>query len=158
MSRKKIFVIMSLIIIVIVVTIIIILKKNDNYEEDTQKLQELTLYDTNLSEYVKETEEGIKINTSTELNQKKSLGELSVSGIQLTSKSGIMTLIATATNNSSSDTSLKNFEVVLLNKEGEEIATAKGVVKSLKVGESTKINISMSSNGIRAYNLKFREL
>ena len=157
-SKKKIIIIIVIfaIIAITVTATIIILNKNKEYKEAEEESQQLTLYDTKLADYVKETEDGIKINTSRQLSQDKKIGELTVSGLQLTSKSGITTLIATVTNNTSENTKLQNIEVVFLSENKEELATAKGVVAPLNIGESTKINISMSSNYINAYDLEFR--
>lgn len=158
-KSKKIIVftvILVLIIIAVISAIIIINQKRKNATGTDKGEQGLTLYDTNLSEYVKETENGIKVNTSIQLNQDKKIGELTVSGIQLTCKSGITTLIATVTNNTTTNTNLQNIEVAFLDKNGQEFATAKGIVEALEVGKSTKLNISMSANYINTYDITFR--
>lgn len=155
-SKKIIILIVVLLIIIIAITTtIFIIKKKKN---PTEENQELALYDTKISEYVKETENGIKVNTNTQLNQEKKIDGLTVTGIQLTCKSGITTLNATVTNNTGASTKLQNVEAVFLDKDGKEFATAKGIVGALEIGASTTLNISMSSNYINAYDVAFRTI
>ena len=156
MSKKKIIILVVIAIIIIAAATavgIFMFNKKENAEEGAQEPQPLTLYDTNLAEYVKETENGTKINTSLQLCQDKKIGELTATGIQLSSKSGMTTLLATVINNSAAPTALQNVEVVFLGKNGEELAKARGIVTALEVGESTKLNITMSSNYVYAYDL-----
>lgn len=158
-SKKIIILIIALTILIAIIAVfsIIILKNKQNpKQENSENEDELKLYDTNVSTYVKETENGIKVNTNIELNQDKKIGEITVTGIQLTCQSGITTLLATATNNSTSNTSLQNIEVVFYNAEKKEIGKVKGIIEPLNVGQSTKLNISMSANYINAYNFEFR--
>lgn len=158
-KSKKIIILIAILIVILIVavttTIIIVNKKFLANGSNLNENKELILYDTALSDYVKETENGIKINTSIQLNQEKKIGDLTVTGIQLTNKGGVTTLIGVVTNNTSVNTNLQNIEVIFLGENGEELATAKGIVGALKEGESTKINISMSGNYINAYDLKF---
>lgn len=159
-GNKKLLKIIILIIIVIISIIICVIlsrkkfKKQEDVENDIQ--QGITLYDTKLSEYVKETESGIKINVSPKLNQDKKIGNLTITNIQLTSSKGIATLLADVTNTSNENTEFKNIKAIFLDEEGKEIYTAKGVIPALKIGQSTRLNISMSDN-IVSYDVKFEE-
>lgn len=157
-KKIKLYIAIFLIIAIIIAIITYFSRKDNNIESEIVDNSEgLTLYDTKLSEYVKETEEGIKINTSSELNQDKKLGDLTVTNIQLTSVSGITTLLADVTNNTNQNTDLKNITAVFLDENGKELYSAKGIVRALDIGETARINISISSNYVTAYDIEFKE-
>lgn len=156
--KKKLYLlILGMIVIIIAIVLCIIISRNKKDEVVQENNSDgLTLFDTKLSEYVKETEDGVKINVSPKLNQDKKIGELQVTNIQLTAVGGITTLLADVTNNTTANTDLKNITAVFLDEKGKELFSAKGIVSALKVGASTRLNISMSSNYITAYDVEFR--
>lgn len=155
LNKKAYYFLIAIVIIVIIIISVIV---NGNKRKDITEENEnnsITLYDTNLSEYVKETEDGIKINTSTMLTTDKILDEFTIKDIQLTFQAGITSLSATVTNNSDLTTSFSTIKVTFLDEKGKELSSAKGVIRSLGVGESTSLNISMSGNFVAAHSVKF---
>lgn len=151
-KKLRIFIVIFLIIIsIIVITVISTKDKN----KTTSGNEGITLYDTKLAEYVKETDNGIKINTSAQINTNKKIGELDATNIQLTESSGITTLIATVANNTTNNTGLTNIKAIFLDEKGNELYSARGIVAALNVGETTTLNISISSSYITAYDVKF---
>lgn len=155
-KNNKILFGILLAIIIIVIIFIIFNKKKEEEEKVQESTNNLSVFDTNLGEYVKEVETGTKINISPKLNQDKKIEDLDVTNIQLTTTSGITTLIADVANNTQNATSWKNIKAVFLDENGKELFSAKGIVSSLNVGETTKLSISMSSNYIAAYDVEFR--
>lgn len=156
-NKLKIIILVTIILISIIAIVIVNVNKHKNSQNDNSKTNDegITLYDTNLSEYVKETENGIKLNISPLINSDKILDNLTITNIQLTSNSGITSLIANVTNNSNSETPITTITAILVDEKGKEICNVKGVVRALGVGETGKLNISMSGNFITAYNIKF---
>ena len=152
-NKLKIIILGTIILISIIAIVIVNVNKHKNSQNDNSKTNDegITLYDTNLSEYVKETENGIKLN----INSDKILDNLTITNIQLTSNSGITSLIANVTNNSNSETPITTITAILVDEKRKEICNVKGVVRALGVGETGKLNISMSGNFITAYNIKF---
>ena len=85
------------------------------------------------------------------------LNELDIKNIQLTCKNGITTLLADVLNNTNKDSEIKNINIKFLDENNKEIRTVNGYIPSLKIGETTKLNVSMSSNLIIAYDINFSE-
>ena len=78
-QHKLKFIISGIIIIICIVLVLIVKinKKKDKLKDNSKENNEgISLYDTSISEYVKETEDGIKLNTSTLINSDKILNEI----------------------------------------------------------------------------------
>ena len=155
---KAKFIIAGIIIIICIVIALIvnINKRKDTLNNNSKESDEgISLYDTSISEYVKETEDGIKLNTSALINSDKMLDNLTITDIQLTYDSGITSLTANVTNNSDIETPVTTITAILKDDKEQEICKVKGVVRALKIGETGRLNISMSGNFITAYNVEF---
>ena len=155
---RKIRITISIIIIriVFIVCVKTLLKREDNNDTKVDE-NKFTLYDTSIAEYVKTSEDGTKINISPKLNQDMKFNGLDIKNIQLTSKNGITTLLADISNNTNKDSEMQNINIKLLDENNKEIRVVRGFIPSLKIGETTKLNVSMSSNLITAYDIKFFE-
>ena len=152
---RKIIIIGVIIIIVCIVCANIFLKKGtNNINIDENKLE---VYDSSIADYVKKIDDGTKINISPKLNQDTKIDGLDIKNIQLTCKNGITTLLADIFNNTNKDSEIKHINIKLLNEENKEMRTVRGYIPALKIGETTKLNVSMSSNLITAYNIEFYE-
>ena len=152
------FIISGIIIIICIVLVLTakINKKKDKLNDNSKENDEgISLYDTSISEYVKETEDGIKINTSALINSDKMLDNLTITNIQLIYNSGITSLTANVTNNSNVETPITTITAILKDEKEQEICNVKGVIRALKIGEIGRLNISMSGNFITAYNIEF---
>ena len=157
-QHKLKFIISGLIIIICIVLVLIVKinKKKDKLKDNSKENNEgISLYDTSISEYVKETEDGIKLNTSTLINSDKMLDNLTIANIQLVYNSGITSLTANVTNNSNVETPITTITAILKDEKEQEICKVKGVIRALKIGETGRLNISMSGNFITAYNIEF---
>lgn len=155
-SRKIRITICGIIIIIVLIGLLkIVFKKDTKNTEDSEN--EFTLYNSSIADYVKENENGTKINLSPKINQDMKLNELDIKNIQLTCKNGITTLLADVSNNTNKDSEMKNINIKLLDENNKEIRTVSGYIPALKIGETTKLNVSMSSNLIIAYYIKFSE-
>lgn len=152
------FIISGIIILICIVLVLIVKinKKKDELNDNSKENDEgISLYDTSISEYVKETEDGIKINTSSLINSDKMLDNLTITNIQLIYNSGITSLTANVTNNSNVETPITTITAILKDEKEQEICNVKGVIRALKIGETGRLNISMSGNFITAYNIEF---
>ena len=148
---KKIIGIITIIIIITILIIILFTKTNEN--ENTQRQNE---ENTNTESYVEEIDSGVKLNKSTKLNEAKEVEGLTIANIQLTLDSGITTLLADVTNNSGSKTSAKTVQITLLDYEGNELTTVPGIIKELEAGETTQLNISLTSDYVNAYDFRVK--
>ena len=155
---RKIRIATCIIIIIIVLFIVClktILKKDIDNTENSEN--EFVLYNSSIADYVKTSEDGTKINISPKINQDMKLNGLDIKNIQLTCKNGITTLLADVLNNTNKDSGMKNINIKLLDENSKEIRTVSGYIPALKIGETTKLNVSMSSNLIIAYDINFSE-
>ena len=150
---RKIIIIGVIIIIACIVSANIFFKKETNNININEN--KLEVYDSSIADYVKQSEDGTKINISPKINQDMKLNELDIKNIQLTCKNGITTLLADIFNNTNKDSEIKHINIKLLNEENKEMRTVRGYIPALKIGETTKLNVSMSSNLITAYNIEF---
>ena len=150
--RKKIIIGVIIIIACIVSANIFLKKGTNNINIDENKLE---IYDSSIADYVKKIDDGTKINVSPKLNQDTKINGLDIKNIQLTCKNGITTLLADIFNNTNKDSEIQHINIKLLDKENKEIRTVRGYIPALKIGETTKLNVSMSSNLITAYDIEF---
>ena len=151
-SKKLVGIIATIVIIIIIISVIFICIKN-NEEKNTKNTTEQNI--TNES-YVEEIESGVKLNKSTKLNEAKEVEGLTIANIQLTLDSGITTLLADVTNSSGSKTNAKTVQITLLDYEGNELTTVPGIIKELEVGETTQLNISLTSDYVNAYDFRVK--
>lgn len=152
---RKIIIIGVIIIIACIVSANIFFKKETNNININEN--KLEVYDSSIADYVKKIDDGTKINVSPKLNQDTKINGLDIKNIQLTCKNGITTLLADIFNNTNKDSEIKHINIKLLNEENKEMRTVRGYIPALKIGETTKLNVSMSSNLITAYNIEFYE-
>ena len=97
-------------------------EKKDELKDNSKENDEgISLYDTSISEYVKETEDGIKINTNALINSDKMLDNLTITNIQLIYNSGITSLTANVTNNSNVETPITTITAILKDEKEQEI-------------------------------------
>lgn len=149
MKKKEIVFILFIIVATIIIFICVGTSKKGTTKKETKNND-----DTTKTSYVEEIENGIKINTSSKLNEAKEVAGYKISNIQLTTRDGITTLLADVKNTSNKKTELKTVEVTLLGENGEELTTIKGVISALDANESTQLNVSATSDYIQSYDFK----
>ena len=142
--------IVAIVVIVIIVVLIVNNRKTGENENMTAGGENTT------NSYVEEIEDGVKINKSTKLNEAKEIDGLTVANIQLTTESGMTTLLADVTNNSGARTDVKAIEITLLAEDGTELTKVTGIINSLEPGETTQLNISMTSDFVNAYDFSIK--
>ena len=151
MEKRKIsikaWVIVAIILIIIIVAVIVNINKKNKHET--------TENDEN--SYVEEIADGIKINKSTKLNESKLVNGLLISNIQLTESDGMTTLLADVTNKTEQKTSFKKLRIILLDENENEISSMIAFLNNINAGETTQLNVSTTSNYIKAYDFKVVE-
>ena len=148
------FIIVIIVLIIISIIIALVLNRNKdkaqiNNDNETNTLEE--------ESYIEEIEDGVKINKSSKLNEVKEINGLLITNIQLTTKDGMTTLLADVQNNSGVKTDVKTLQITLLNKDGSELTTVTGIVNALEIGETTQLNIAMTSDYVNAYDFRVSE-
>ena len=153
-KQKRNLSILAILAIIVVLVIAIIVFTNI-FKDDNKKSNKNTNNSNTSSEsYVEELGDGIVINKSRELNESKEVNGFTISNIQLTTKDGMTTLLADVKNDTGAKTTLKTAEITLLDNNNEELVTVKGIINEMEAGGTSKLNISMTSNYINAYDFK----
>lgn len=142
-NKKRIFAIGLAVILIVLIIIISIIISNKSKNKNN----------TNLGEYEKILDDGTKINISTKLNEDKVFNNYTINNIRLTEKDNVTQLLANVVNNTDADiTETKLVQVKLLDKDGNTISTVNGIIGALKVGESTQLNVNITSDLTNAYD------
>lgn len=155
MNKKnlKIIIILTVIVLIIAITLYCIAKMNNKKVENPTANNETTIMESEIKkvdEFIGELSDGTKINTNAAMNVASTLGNLQVENIRLTLKNGITTFRASVKNSGTTKTELKNVTLILKDKDGKELVSAKGLISSLNADESKELAISITSNYIDA--------
>lgn len=155
MKKKEKRMILLLIIILIIAIVIFVVSKNVNKENITNESENTTQQENKEpEEFVQILEDGTKLNTSTELNKEKQVGNYKFENMQLTTQDNQTVLLADVTNTGSSKTDIQLVDVTLLDKDGNEIITVGGIISQLDPGEKTEFNTSMTLDYANTYDFK----
>lgn len=145
-KNEKRRILILLIILLIVTSIFIVNKKTKDESKNEEK--------NNTEEFVQILEDGTKLNKSSKLKEIRNVDLFKIENIQLKSKGNQSVLLAKVTNTSENTTEEKSVNVVFLDKNENEIVSVEGIIKSLKPGESTQLNISMTLDYANVYDLR----
>lgn len=155
---KKIF---RLLIILIVIssaigTVYFFIAKNNKENNNEQYNEEVAPPVENVieEEFVEVLDNGIKMNTSTKFKEKKVVNGLEIDEIQFFMSNGQTYLRAKVTNNSGKDVETTGVDIVLLDKEGNEISRMGGVIENLKNGETKDFECITTLDFANSYDFK----
>ena len=155
MKKKEKRMILILLVILIIAIVIFVVSKNTNKKINTNENTSTTqLENTEPEEFVQVQEDGTKLNTSTELNKEKQVGNYKFENMQLTTQDNQTVLLADVTNTGSSKTDIQLVDITLLDKDGKEIITVGGIISQLDPGEKTQLNTSMTLDYANTYDFK----
>ena len=151
MKKKEKRMILILLVILVIAIVIFVVNKNLKKENNSNGTQQ---ENTETEEFVQVLEDGTKLNTSTELNKEKQVGNYKFENMQLTTQDNQTVLLADVTNTGSSKTDIQLVDVTLLDKDGNEIITIGGIISQLEPGEKTQFNTSMTLDYANTYDFK----
>lgn len=151
-NKKKsilgiLIVILILVIAITVVCFAVIKNKEKGKEQQVQENEKV-------EEFVQILDDGTKLNTSKKLQETKIISGLKIQNIQLTDKNGQSVLVADVTNESGKDTDITLLDIILYDKEGNEIVTIPGIISPMKVGETRQLSAGITSDYANAYDFK----
>ena len=121
--------------------------KNNN-EEGPQQPKE---------EFVQVLEDGTKLNISNKLKEEKTIKGLKIGNIQLTEQNGQSVLLADVRNEGTQDVEMFLINIILVDKEGKEIATIPGIVSPVKAGATVQLNAGITEDYANAYDFKVEQ-
>lgn len=151
MKKKEKRMLLILLVILVIAIVIFVVNKNLKKENNENTAQQ---ENTETEEFVQVLEDGTKLNTSTELNKEKQVGNYKFENMQLTTQDNQTVLLADVTNTGSSKTDIQLVDITLLDKDGKEIITVGGIISQLDPGEKTQFNTSMTLDYANTYDFK----
>ena len=146
-KKEKRMILILLVVLVIAVVIFVVSKNKTGSEENIEE-------NNVVEEFVQVLEDGTRLNTSTKLNEMKKFEGLEFGNIQLTNSNGQSVLLADVKNTTQAETGLMLVNVILIDKNGNELGTVGGIISPLKPGESKQFNTSMTIDYANAYDFK----
>ena len=155
MKKNEKRMILILLIVLVIAIVIFVVSKNANKGNNANENGSTTQQEnTEPEEFVQVLEDGTKLNTSTELNKEKQVGNYKFENMQLTTQDNQTVLLADVTNTGSNKTDIQLVDVTLLDKDGNEIITVGGIISQLEPGEKTQFNTSMTLDYANTYDFK----
>ena len=148
-KEKRGLIILILVAIAIITTLAIITNRKGK-EVNSDSTEENKV----VEEFVQVLEDGTKLNTSTKLSETKIVDGLKIGNIQLTMQNGQSVLLADAENDTGKDIDIMLLDIILLDKNGNELTTIAGIVGDLKAGEKQQLNSSVTSDYANAYDFR----
>ena len=152
MKKKEKQMILVVIIVGVIILGIIYFVTRPKEEEGT--VNDVAEQNEVVEEFVQVLEDGSKLNTSTKLNETKNVDGLEIGNIQLSMVGGETTLFADVKNNTGSDLGVTAIDIILLDKNEEEIVTIGGVIGDVKAGESVRLEASTTLDFANAYDFR----
>ncbi len=143
-KKNNLVLIISVVIIIIAIIVVAIYLLNKPKEN------------TIVEEFAITYEDGTKENTSKELAKEKKLDELLINNIILSYREStdLTTLLADVTNTGNTKTAEQLIKVELLDKEENVIMELEQMLVPIEPGQSTQLNVNVSSDFAGAYNFR----
>ena len=164
MKKKEKRLILILVIITLIVIIIAVCVNKDESEESTTNSSSSSSStktstsssdedeEEETSEYVVTLEDGTKLNTSSKLNETKTIGGIEISDIQLTESDNVTQLLATMTNTSDETDGGYIAVLTLYDEDGNVLIEMKPYIEELEPGETAQLNTSAVFDYTEAYD------
>ena len=141
------------IIVIVLLGFVIYFIVNPNNKGATTTKNEIA----NKEEYTEITDDGIKRNISSKLQETKRIGDLEVGNIELIYTNGTTNLTAQVYNDSKEESQSFVAKITLLDKSGDNLCTLEAFVKKLNAGQSTTIDMSTKGDYTNAYNFEIEK-
>lgn len=107
-------------------------------------------------QYMQNLEDGTKLNTSTKLNETKEFQGLKISNIQFTNKDNKTELIAEVENTTNHDTQAMLVDIILYDKEGNQMATIGGRISPIRKGKKIQFHTVSTIDYSNAYDFELQ--
>lgn len=154
-EKKMIF-----ILIVVAVIIIVGLTKvknakstNEIISSDVPNQNQVT---NSVESYAEILDDGSKLNVSDKLSETKTFKNFEISNIQLTAVDGQSRILADVKNVGASKSEMTFIDIVILDRDGNEITTIGGVIGEVEAGATTQLNASATTDFANAYNFEIK--
>lgn len=151
---------MILILIVVAIVIIAVLVKVRNSKTSSEVIVDNNSNQTAVTDstekFVEVLDDGSKLNVSDKLSETKTFQNFEISNIQLTSINGESQILADVKNTGSTKTEVTFIDIVILDKDGNEITTIGGIIGEVEGGETVQLNASATTDFANAYDFEIK--
>ena len=155
MKAKELMIVLLIIIVLLIVIIVAVnVNKNKENEENTQTPAIGVVEENKVEEFVEVQEDGSKVNTSEELKKTKTIEGLEISNIRLVENNNVSQVVADVTNSTNGTLGDFPVEIIVLDKEGNEITRIGGYIDRVNAGETVELNASATSDFANAYDFE----
>ena len=142
-KEKRMILILGIITIIAIIMLLIIRGGKKDKETASQQVKE---------EFVEVLSDGTRLNTSSKLHEAKTFEGMDITNFQLTEDGDVTLLLGTITNNTDTEKGGYPVDVVVVDKEGKEIAKIGLYMPPVKPGESTQLNTNATADFANAYD------
>ena len=122
--------------------------KNEEKVDNEPKEEEI------YEEYVAKDSNGNKVNISEEVKKEKTYGSLVFKNMQITNDGKQTVFLGNVTNISEEETGMTEIDIIVMDKEGNELGKVGGLIVPLKPGESMQFNSSSQLDYANIYDFK----
>ena len=155
MKAKELMIVLLIIIVLLIVIIVAVnANKNKGNEENTQTPAIGVVEENKVEEFVEVQEDGSKVNTSEELKKTKTIDGLEISNIRLVENNNVSQVVADVTNPTNGTLGDFPVEIIVKDKEGNEITRIGGYIDRVNAGETVQLNASATSDFANAYDFE----
>lgn len=146
-----------LILITIVVIIIGIVMSINKGKEESKENNVAVGREENTpvaEEFVSLAEDGTKVNTSNKLKETKTFDGLEIGKLQLTMKNNVSVILGEIKNTTDTVKGEYPVNLIILDKEGNEIITIGAYIQKLQPGQTAELNTSATFDFANAYDFR----
>ena len=155
MKAKELMIVLLIIIVLLIVIIVAVNAKKDNGGEETLPTTSMGVTEENeVEEFVEVQEDGSKVNTSEELKKTKTIDGLEISNIRLVENNNVSQVVADVTNPTNGTLGDFPVEIIVKDKDGNEITRIGGYIDRVNAGETVQLNASATSDFANAYDFE----
>ena len=155
MKAKELMIVLGIIIVLLIVIIVAVNVNKGNEDEETPQTPEIGVTEENeVEEFVEVQEDGSKVNTSEELKKTKTIDGLEISNIRLVENNNVSQIVADITNPTNETRGDFPVDIIVSDKEGNEITTIGGYIDKVNPGETAQLNASATSDFANAYDFE----
>lgn len=145
-EKRWVILLVAVVIIAIVFFVVITNINKDNKGSQNNVTQQQSVQNNNNEQFTTELDDGTKINTSETFGKTKTYNNLEISNIQFTEKDGQSTFLADVKNNGTTTHEPEIVKIVLLDENGNTVATLNPAIEKIEPGETAQINSMISAD------------
>ena len=145
-EKRWVILLVAVVIIAIVFFVVITNINKDDKGSQNNVTQQQSVQNNNNEQFTTELDDGTKINTSETFGKTKTYNNLEISNIQFTEKDGQSTFLADVKNNGTTTHEPEIVKIVLLDENGNTVATLNPAIEKIEPGETAQINSMISAD------------